>query len=318
MVAMASKIYLLFIVLAISSGCHTAQKSVGVPTVSYGKVIRISELNSAYVDPRPVDVWLPPDFNEKNRYAVIYMYDGQMLFDSTTTWNHQEWKVDETLQKLSGDTTLEKVIIVGIWNAGKKRHSEYFPQKPLQLIPKNIRDSITHNTIRPHGYELFDGPVYSDSLLMFIVRELKPYIDKSYPTLPDAASTYIMGSSMGGLMSMYAICEYPGVFSRAACLSTHWPGIFNTDNNPVPGAFLSYLGSNLPDHTTHSIYFDYGTETLDTMYARYQVLADTIMSKGGYHAGNWKTLKFEGDDHSEVAWARRLEIPLRFLLRKGS
>lgn len=314
--AMASKIYLLLIVLAISSGCHNAQKSVGVPTVSYGKVIRISDLTSSYVDPRPVDVWLPPDFNEKSRYTVIYMYDGQMLFDSATTWNHQEWKVDETMQKLSGDTTLEKAIIVGIWNAGKKRHSEYFPQKPLKLIPKNIRDSITYNSIRPHGYELFDGPIYSDSLLMFIVRELKPFIDKRYPTLPDAASTYIMGSSMGGLMSIYAICEYPGVFSKAACLSTHWPGIFQSDNNPIPGAFAAYMDTHIPDPAIHAIYFDYGTATLDTMYERHQIVVDSILKKRGYTNKNWQTIKFEGADHSENAWARRLEIPLRFLLKK--
>jgi predicted alpha/beta superfamily hydrolase len=121
---------------------------------------------------------------------------------------------------------------------------------------------------------------------------------------------------MGGLISMYAICEYPDIFGGAACMSTHWPGIFTVENNPIPDAFLGYLKSNLPDPTQHKLYFDFGTATLDALYEPFQNKADGIIAAKGYTSKNWVTKKFEGADHSERAWANRLQIPLTFLLTK--
>lgn len=304
-----------FLVAAVFSGCKDSSKISQMPGIAFGSIERIN-YPSKYAGNRNIDVWTPPGYSRGTKYPVLYMFDGQMLFDSTVNWNHQEWMVDENMQMLAADTALNQCIIVAIWNTGNKRHAEYFPQKPLLLLPETVRDSVTGNKIRPFGHKLFEGRISSDSFLLFMVKELKPHIDSTYSTLQDAGHTYVMGSSMGGLMSMYAICEYPGVFGKAACLSTHWPGLFSSKNNPVPDAFLSYFASHLPDPAGHSIYFDYGTETLDTMYRRHQVVADSIMSKGGYDTSNWVTLEFKGADHSERAWARRLEIPLRFLLRK--
>jgi enterochelin esterase-like enzyme len=120
---------------------------------------------------------------------------------------------------------------------------------------------------------------------------------------------------MGGLISMYAICEYPDVFGGAACISTHWPGTFKAQNNPVPKAFLAYLTDHLPSPENHKFYFDYGTKTLDAMYKPYQMKADEIMKKKGYTNANWITREFPGEDHSERAWRKRIEIPLTFLLK---
>jgi enterochelin esterase-like enzyme len=147
------------------------------------------------------------------------------------------------------------------------------------------------------------------------VKGLKPYIDKKYSTFADRANTFIAGSSMGGLISMYAICEYPEVFGGAACLSTHWPGIFQMDNNPVPGVFFSYMKTHLPDPKTHKLYFDYGTDTLDALYPPLQNQADEIIRARGYHDKNWMTKEFPGEDHSETAWHKRLHIPFEFLLK---
>ena len=127
--------------------------------------------------------------------------------------------------------------------------------------------------------------------------------------------TFIAGSSMGGLISLYAICEYPKVFGGAACLSTHWPGVFYTDKNPIPEQFFKYLKKKLPNPNNHKIYFDFGTATLDAMYEPYQIEVDKIMKQKGYTSKSWITKKFEGEDHSEVAWAKRLHIPLVFLLK---
>ncbi|MDW8466083.1 MAG: alpha/beta hydrolase-fold protein [Chloroherpetonaceae bacterium] len=149
----------------------------------------------------------------------------------------------------------------------------------------------------------------SDNYLRFLVEELKPFIDSTYRTRPEQSHTFIMGSSMGGLISLYAICEYPHIFGGAACLSTHFPA--------ADGAVIEYMKSHLPDPATHKIYFDYGTETLDAQYEPYQQRADAVMRQRGFIEGkNWITRKFPGDEHSERAWRKRVHIPLLFLLGK--
>ncbi len=114
---------------------------------------------------------------------------------------------------------------------------------------------------------------------------------------------------------MYAISEYPDIFKGAACLSTHWIGTFD-DNPVIAQSFINYFGENIPNPANHKIYFDYGTETLDQHYEPYQLKIDSIMRINGYDELNWKTLKFEGKDHSEASWRERLDIPLIFLLGK--
>ena len=114
---------------------------------------------------------------------------------------------------------------------------------------------------------------------------------------------------MGGLISLYAISEYPNIFGGAGCVSTHFP--------LGEGVMLGYMKKFLPNPKTHKIYFDYGTETLDATYEPFQKKADAIMKKKGYKQDkNWITRKFEGEEHSEKSWRKRVNIPLEFLLRK--
>lgn len=244
------------------------------------------------------------------------MHDGQMLYDSTMSWNKQEWGVDETITRLIKEKKIKEVIVVGVWNGGKYRHTDYFPQKPFESLSQQERDTLYYAK-RTNGAMVFQGErVHSDLYLKFLVTELKPFIDKTYATKKDRANTLIAGSSMGGLISMYAICEYPNVFGGAACLSTHWPGIFTVENNPIPAAFFNYLRNHLPSPATHKIYFDYGDATLDALYPPLQKMADEIMKEKGFTASNWITKYFPGEDHSENAWRKRLDIPLFFLLKK--
>ena len=261
-------------------------KSNGIQ-VSHGELVQIPDFQSKYISSRNVDIWLPDGYDKANSYAVLYMHDGQSLFDSTTTWNGQEWGVDETMSKLLKENKIRKTLIVGIWNSGKNRQSDYFPQKPFEALTKKTQDSIM-NVSRIHGNaSIFSSEIQSDAYLSFIVKELKPYIDKNYSTKKKADNTFIAGSSFGGLISIYAICEYPEVFGGAACLSTHWTGIFTATNNPIPKKLGAYLTNNLPNPKTHKIYFDYGTKTLDSLYEPYQKLIDTIMIKKGFNQDNW-------------------------------
>lgn len=306
--------YLLFYYLIIGLALK-AQTPLPV-NVSNGNVIRFENFKSAFVDDRNIDVWLPSSYNVNNKHAVIYMHDGQMLFDSTQTWNKQEWGVDETLSELLKTQNIKNCIVVGIWNNGKNRHTEYFPQKPFELLTKNEQDTL-YNAKRANGQMVFSGKIQSDNYLKFLVNELKPFIDSSFSTNKTPSATFIAGSSMGGLISIYALCEYPKVFGGAACLSTHWPGIFISEN-PFPKAMQQYLKDKLPIAKNHKIYFDYGTKTLDAMYEPFQLQVDIIMQSKLYSFKNndWKTQKFEGENHSEVAWRKRLYFPILFLLKK--
>jgi enterochelin esterase-like enzyme len=121
---------------------------------------------------------------------------------------------------------------------------------------------------------------------------------------------------MGGLISLYAISEYPDIFGGAACLSTHWPGLRDMKDNPIPAAFFAYMRAHLPAPKKHKIYFDYGDQTLDALYPPLQKQADEVMKSKGFTAKNWLTRFFPGADHSEKSWAARLDAPLLFLLKR--
>jgi predicted alpha/beta superfamily hydrolase len=286
-----------------------------VPAPQQGRIVRHENFPSAHVTARNVDVWLPAQYDPQKKYAVLYMQDGQMLFDSTLTWNKQEWGVDETLSQLMSEKKIKDCIVVGIWNGGRSRHAEYFPQKPFESLSASQQEMV-YNAYRSNGQSIFFGiPIMSDRYLNFLTQELKPFIDKTYATKIDRSNTFIAGSSMGALISLYAICEYPSIFGGAACLSTHWPGLFTMENNPVPGAFFSYLEQSLPSPNRHRIYFDHGTETLDSMYASLQKSIDLIMAKGGYKSKQWISRSWPGQDHSERSWRGRFVLPASFLLK---
>lgn len=264
-----------------------------------GKVYRYEKFASKFVEARNIDVWLPDNYSKNKKYAVVYMHDGQNLFNPKESYIGVDWNVDETLQSLISEGKVRDSIVIGIWNT-TKRVIEYAPQKAFDM--ENRRNIKNSSLAAPQKAE-------SDDYLKFIVTELKPFIDRNYSTKPDRENTFMMGSSMGGLISLYAISEYPNIFGGAGCVSTHFP--------LGEGVMLGYMKKFLPNPKTHKIYFDYGTETLDSSYEPFQKKADAIMKKKGYKPGkNWITRKFEGEEHSERSWRKRVNIPLEFLLRK--
>lgn len=306
-------IFLTIVMLAISCSEKPYQKA--DHRVAYGQLLLIKNFPSNHITPRNVFIWLPDDYNKKTKYNVLYMHDGQMLFDSTKTWNKQEWGVDEVMFRLLDENKIKPSIVVGIWNT-ENRHAEYFPQKAFEMLPIEEQERI-YQIQRDEETKLFKTEVVSDNYLQFVVKEVKPFIDNHFSTNPNKESTFIAGSSMGGLISLYALCEYPDVFSGAACMSTHWPGIMPSKINPVPSVFYKYVEENLPAPDTHKLYFDYGTETLDAYYEPYQKVVDSILQQKGYTTNQWQTLKFPGHKHDERSWHKRLDKPLVFLLGKN-
>lgn len=266
-----------------------------------GTLRTLEDIASRNVETRRVDVWLPPDYdaNPQQRYPVLYLHDGQNLFDPKTSYTGVDWGVDETMTRLIAAGRVRPAIVVGIWNS-PRRFAEYMPQRAASADPVAT------------GVEGF-APVpqrdlLGDAYLKYLVDELKPAIDRRFRTLPGRADTVVMGSSMGGLISLYAIARYPQVFGGAGAMSTHWPA--------ADGAMVDWFARHLPEPRTHRLYFDHGTATLDAAYAPYQRRMDASLARGGYRQGvDWISRIDPGGEHSETAWRKRVDVPLEFLLR---
>ena len=278
-----------------------------------GKLFRVDSFPSQFVVPRTVDVWVPKSYSKDSTYAVLYMNDGQNLFDSTTTWNKQEWKVDETLSRLIQQDSIKNTIVVGVHSIPEFRHSDYFPQKPLEQLPSTAYDSVVVMA-KNNDVSKTEFVSNSDNYLKFLVEEVKPQIDAQFSTKTGVEHTVIAGSSMGGLISWYAVTEYPRIFGGAICMSTHWPGAMPFEGNPLSEAYFSYLETKLPSLETHKFYFDYGDKTLDALYPPFATRVDAVFKEAGFTEDNFKNMFFKGTDHSEVSWQKRLHIPLKFTL----
>ncbi len=263
-----------------------------VPRASIGTLVFHREFPSKYVSPRTVTVWLPEDYKEGEPCDVYYMHDGQMLFDSTTIWNRQEWHVDETMGRFMREHLLpQRSIVVGIDNT-PDRLNEYFPDKACRYAG---------------GTD--PGKVKGDAYLRFIVEELKPFIDSHYSTYPGRGHTYMAGSSMGGLISLYAICEYPDVFGGVICMSSHLSFAYldvAEDSDTLAEGFLRYVKEHLPYRDSSRIYMDYGEEGYDAAYAPYQKRMDDLFRKEGWEDPHYISRVFPGHDHRESDWAKRL------------
>ncbi len=268
-----------------------------------GKLITLHNVNFGALPPRPVKVWLPRNYDSNIKHQVLYMQDGQMLFDSNTTWNHKEWFVDENLQALIDQKKVLPTIVVAIDNLKESRYKEYYPFSATPISKKAF------NEWNEMAYKKDSTNTNADMYLEFIVKNLMPLINSSFNTYTTAKHTYIGGSSMGGLLSWYAMCEYPQVFGGAICMSTHWPGSkpeqYTANRNPYFDGFYNYLNSKIEYLKNNKIYFDYGDKTLDAYYAPYQQKIDKLFKTKKFPEEKYFSKQYHGAEHDEFAWAER-------------
>lgn len=311
---MDNKLLIMGIISLIITSCahnNTNNDNIVTQQVHPGEINIYENFNSEYFPSRNVLVWLPENYNTDTKYAVLYMHDAQMIFDETTSWNKQTWNIDSVASVTQNDGRCRPFIVVGIENHPNDRLTEYMPEKILEYLPED------NNLLNKTGREKF----IADDYLQFIVKELKPFIDNKYSTHTDAENTVIMGSSMGGLISLYALTEYPDVFGSAACLSTHTPVAYDDVYNEAPiwsKAFRDYLAEKLPGATNNKVYMDYGDKTIDEAYAPFQQQIDSLFSSLGWDETNYKSLFFAGHAHDEISWQKRLDIPLAWLLNNNN
>lgn len=277
-----------------------------------GRLERLAPIASSNVPPRDVTVWLPADYDTgRHRYNVLYMHDARNLFDPATAMGGETWGVAEALTRLRAAGRVRRTIVVGIDNTAA-RTREYMPRKVFDALPAAERERLAAS---------MGGAPVSDAYLKFIVDELKPRIDRKYRTDPRRSATFVMGSSMGGLISLYAATEYPAVFGGAGCLSAHWPlPLFNPDLTPVllfepvVAAFATYLTPRL-SRATPRLWFDHGDQHLDASYAPYQARIDALLVARGLRPDrDFVSHAYPGAAHNEAAWRARIDDPLTFLL----
>jgi enterochelin esterase-like enzyme len=212
-----------------------------------------------------------------------------------------------------GEGKARPAVVVGVWNT-RQRLRDYMPAKVAARLPARYREALEKR---------YEGSPLSDEYVRFLVSELKPWVDRSFRTLPDRQNTFIAGSSMGGLVSLYAVTEYPEVFGGAAAISTHWPLFLTWPVEPRPepeaaavrAAIVGWLGEALPPPGRVRLYFDHGSESLDALYQPYQLAVDEVVRARGYKAGcDWTSVRFPGTAHDESVWRARADQPLAFLL----
>lgn len=249
---------------------------------------------------RRIDVWLPEQYhqNPEQRFPVLYMQDGQMVFDRFQKGGG--WNVHQMISTLAGAGKITAPIVVAIPSTTSRRF-EYLPTKAIDY-PGGLQayQSTTSKPLQDEKKKL------SETYINWIVDTVKPAIDQRYRTLPEMENTALMGSSLGGMISLYLLCEFSKVFGKAACLSTHWPILGD--------GMIAYLEDKLPESGKHKLYFDHGSEGLDQDYAPWQVKVDKLLRQKGYRQDKeFASWSFPGEDHTTKAWAGRLHIPLTFL-----
>lgn len=238
----------------------------------------IPQLNTT----RKIWIYLPPDYGtSKREYPVIYMHDGQNLFDDFTSFSG-EWSVDETLNQIFKETG-KSAIVIGIDNGGDKRLSEYSPWN-------NEKYKTTG-----------EGDLYVE----FLAKTLKPYIDKTYRTEKQASKTLIVGSSMGGLISLYASAKYPTVFGKA--------GIFSPAFWFVSEDLKKYLNINKNNLKNSKFYFVAGKNEDETMAPEIENVEKLLLKKS-IPAKNIVVKIDDDGTHSESYWKRELKASLIWLL----
>ena len=238
---------------------------------------------------REVLVYLPPGYSRfsRNRYPVLYLHDGQNVFDAATSFAGVEWGVDETAQRLIRQKLIEPLIIVAIANMGEERIHEYAP---------------TPGVIAPHDRPKKRSRGMAGIYGRFLIEELKPFIDRKYRTRPEAEFTGLGGSSLGGLATLAIGIIFSETFTRLMVMS---PSVWWDDFSIL--RLLGFLNHKPP----LKIWLDMGTAEPD--WEQVHELRDALIDRGWQPDVDLEYVEIPGGDHSERAWAARVEPALRFL-----
>jgi predicted alpha/beta superfamily hydrolase len=229
-------------------------------------------------------VYLPPRYDAQpdRRYPVLYMQDGQNLFDPDTCFSQGNyWHMGETADHLIGTGEIEPLIIVGIYNTGEHRVDEYTPVEDKRL-----------------------GGGQADAYGQMLVEELKPFVDRTYRTLPGVENCGLGGSSLGGLVTLYLGLRYTWVFSKLAVMS---PSVWWRNR-----AILKTV-AQIKRKPELKIWLDIGTRESQRALPDAHELELALVKKGWVRGQDLSYLEVPDAEHNEAAWAQRVAPMLKFL-----
>ncbi|MCE2842986.1 MAG: alpha/beta hydrolase [Novosphingobium sp.] len=278
-----------------------------------GRFLEYEHVAAAGLPEQRLTIWLPPGYDKgAKRYPVLYMHDGHNLFDPAKSNSNKVWAADKAMLAAVKSGKVEPHIIIGVWAPGRDRYRQYLPQTIYQSASGAPRAAME---------AMIEGPVVSDAYLAWLAGPLKQWVDASFRTRPRRDDTAIMGSSMGGLMSCYAFLERAETYGRAGCVSSHWPAADPTKVGPANPELIAlwdgWFAARLGQPNGRRVWMDHGTATLDAFYAPYQQKIDARFAASGWQRGrDWESKVYEGAEHEENAWARRLPEVIGWLLRK--
>ncbi len=277
-----------------------------------GRFIEIESIAAAGLPNQRLSIWLPPVYDQypSRRFPVLYMHDGHNLFDLEKSNFNKIWAADKAVLSLTRQGLIEPHIIVGIWAPGADRYRQYLPRPAFDRADGAVRLAME---------EAAKGTIVSNLYLGWLADTLKPMIDRQYRTKADPRHTAIAGSSMGGLMSCYAILARPDVYGRAACVSSHWPAAdpkkTGLEQEKLASIWTSWLAESLDAPKGRRVWMDHGTATLDQFYAPYQQRVDAQFIRSGWVKGtDFESRVYQGAEHEENAWAARLPEILAWVL----
>ncbi|MEO8201283.1 MAG: alpha-amylase family glycosyl hydrolase, partial [Gemmatimonadota bacterium] len=267
-----------------------------------GRLIYWTDVTSKFLGPaRNVEIWLPPGYDDSTsrRYPVLYMHDGENLFDPRIASTGVDWGVDESIVRLVQRGVIPPVIVVGAWSTAE-RWKEYSPW---------------------HG-----APDYA----RFLIEELMPRINHEFRTLTGPGNTAVMGSSMGGLLSFYLVTHHQETFGACGCVSTHFPLSEAVAAQVFPGFKPSgvpnttpYVVSDIraglvaPQHARYR--FDYGSMGLDSAYGpTHEVVRAWLLRQGKVEGRDFEIRRYEGATHNEASWRARLDNEMTFLFGQSA
>jgi predicted alpha/beta superfamily hydrolase len=269
-----------------------------------GRIVVWPKLASTELDDtRDIVVYLPPSLARTwsagvpaeasaERYPVVYFNDGQNMFDEKTAYVGEDWKADETLEALAKDGT--EAIAVAIPNGLKRRMDEYNPW----------RESVTWKTLPPWASREMGGK--GDAYLDWVAGTVKPLIDRELPSASDPAKTAMVGSSMGGLISLYALAARPETFGLAGAFS---PSVMWSNFR-----ILDVLRERSAQFGDARLYVDAGSKEGRGMMAGTRRLRRTLLEIGFAEGDDLLYVEDREGIHRESAWAKRLPDALRFIL----
>jgi predicted alpha/beta superfamily hydrolase len=235
---------------------------------------------------RDLAVYLPPGYDSSHdRYPVLYFQDGQNLFDPATAFLGQDWHADVTANRLIAEGAIRPFIMVGIYNAGIRRISEYTPTRDRRL--------------RKGGK--------AERYAQMLVREIKPFIDREYRTRKGAKDTAVGGSSLGALVSLVCALDYPRVFGHVAAIS---PSVWWDDR------VIVRMVDDWRSRVRPRIWLDTGTNEGDSpqqIVEDARSLRDALIRRKWVEGSDLAYCEFNGAGHNEAAWGGRLDAVLRWM-----